>query len=158
MHCIAGSDASGGVLRLERPRLQFGFPVTGQRSEVGHPLQQIGITSLAEEEPANVGYGDSIGIAIQDFNLLSGTNFPWLEHREVKATSAAPQKAFDDVITLESKCQLVARNARLRNDEDGIPGAQGVTDTKTVLGQPECGEILAKRAHGKDMPGSCLRQ
>src|SRR5215472_4409400 len=120
-----------------------------QGIRLGGSLKQIRILRCSEIERADIRDCDSMGIATNDFNLLTRIQLTRVHHREVEAAPGTHQETLDHVVTVKSKRQLVTRHSRLRDHENRRSDFQVVSDTKTALVDSFCSEILAEYAPGK---------
>src|SRR5215472_12799832 len=120
-----------------------------QGIRLGGSLKQIRILRCSEIERADIGDCDSMGIATNDFNLLTRIQLTRFDDREVEAAPATHQESLDHVVTIKSKSQLITRHSRLRDHENRRSDFQAVSDTKTALAYSFCSEILAEHAPGK---------
>src|SRR6266581_3004222 len=91
-------------------------------------------------------------VAAEEFNRVSGCDIPRLDDREVESRPAAREEPPDHVESSEPDPELVTRQARLRDGQDGGTDANAVSDADRLLREAFRREILSERPPGKIGP------
>ena len=92
----------------------------------------------------DIGYGYFGGIAVDDFDGVSGCELAFFEDGEVEPAGVAFDEALDHVVAIEADRDFVAGDAGLRDHQESGTDAELVTDVEGIFEQAFGCEILAE--------------
>ena len=104
---------AGAVAEVVSPAFRESFEVDGSVEQVFSIRDAWACGSVIEM--IDIGDRDGRGIAMDDFDFVSGGELAFFDDREIKAAGVAFDEALDHVVAIKPDRDFVAGHARLRN-------------------------------------------
>lgn len=92
----------------------------------------------------DIGYRYFGGIAMDDFDWVSGGELAFFDDGEIEAAGIAFDEALDHVVAIEADSDFIAGDARLCDHQKRGTDAQLVADVERIFEQAFGGEIFAE--------------
>src|SRR4051812_8264845 len=158
----SGSDAISSRMRFARSssyaiattpsglrRRSFLHPLAqsaGQLRRLDRRAEQL---RLAEDRARGQGARDAVRRAAHDLDPVAGPDVALLDHAQVGAWPTARGEELREARVAHPEAELEARQARLRDLEQGAAHGPALADHGPRDGQAAHGEVLAERARSE---------
>lgn len=145
---------AGAVAEVVSPAFGESFEVDGSVEQVLRVRDVWACGSVIEM--IDIGDRDGGGIAMDDFDFVSGGELAFFDDGEVEAAGVAFDEALDHVVAIKADRDFVAGHARLRNLQKSRADAELVADVERVFEQALGGEVFAESPPWKVRLGELL--
>ena len=143
------TTAESRGVRGVKTLLKVHAPVLGEGRSVHGFFEQGAIVDIVSKELIHFSDRDAAFIPAQEVELVADFDHAFAFNGEVKSAAPAIEEAREDVIPHKLGGQLVARNARLADNNDGTTDLEPVSDVEIGFEETFGGEILSKHSPGQ---------
>ena len=124
-------------------------PALGEGFKVDGSGEQVLVAGGSVIKMIDIGDRYFGGVAVDDFDCVSGSELTFFDHRKVEAAGLAFDEALDHVVAIEADGDFVAGDAGLRDLHKSRANAEPVADVERVFEQAFGGQIFAERSPGE---------
>ena len=140
-------NLAGALAEVASPAFGEGFEIDGAGEEIMSVRGSV--RRCAVVKMIDIGYRYFGGIAMGDFDRVSGGELAFFDDGEIEAAGIAFDEALDHVVAVEADSDFIAGDARLRDHQEGGTDAQLIANMEGVFEQAFGGEIFAEGSPGE---------
>src|SRR5690242_2083292 len=107
-------------------------------------------------EAGDLGDGNGGGVAREQLDFIAGADLAFAGDGQVETGAGAGKKALHHLVGLETDAQLVARQARLRDNHFRGTDGEAVAEVHRILEQAFGGEVLSENGKAQVAAGKLL--
>lgn len=111
---------------------------------------------ICHVEACDLRDGDGVGIAGKQLDFVTGGDFTLARDGDVETGAGAREKALDHLVGLKTDAQLVARKARLRDQDFSGTYGEAVAEMHGIFEQAFGGEVLSENGKRQIAAGQLL--